>query len=94
MEIIKLIASCSDGSIRIFNFHSGVLLNKINVSNQTLYGICLWNDNYLFVGCKDGLIKFLEIKKGLYVKSFFGHFEQVLTINKINHPKYGEFLIS
>ena len=42
----------------------------------------------------DGLIKLLEIKKGLYVKSFFGHFEEVLTINKINHPKYGECLIS
>ena len=92
--IIKLITSCSDGNIRIFNFHSGLLLNKIKVSNQILYGICLWNDNFLFTGSKDGSIKLLEIKKGIYVKSFDGHFEQVLTIKKINHSKYGECLIS
>ena len=92
--IIKLIESCADGIIRIFNFHSGLLLNKIKISNQMLGGICLWNDNYLFVGCQDRTIKLVEIKNGLIANSLNGHNNYVITIRKIFHPKYGECLIS
>ena len=56
--------------------------------------MCLWNDNYLFVGCKDETIKLIEIKKGLIIKSLTGHNDYVLTIKKIIHPEYGECLIS
>ena len=37
--IIKLIESCCDGFIRIWNFHSANLLDKINVNNGWLYSI-------------------------------------------------------
>ena len=93
-EIIKLIDSCDDGYIRIWNFHSGSLLNKIKVSNKGLYGICLWNNNYLFVGCSDKTIKLIELHNELIIKSLIGHNDVVLTIKKINHPQYGESLIS
>ena len=43
-EIIKLIESCCDGNIRIWNFHSGILLKKIKVSNEGLREICMWNN--------------------------------------------------
>ena len=56
--------------------------------------MCLWNENYLFVGSKDKTIKLIELKNGLFVKSLFGHNNDVLTIKKINHPQYGECLIS
>ena len=92
--IIKLIESCSDGNIRIFNFHSGLLLNRIIIIHVILFGMCLWNDNYLFVGCRDKTIKILEIKKGIIVKSLKSHNNRVITIKKINHPEYGECLIS
>jgi len=92
--IIKLIESCNDGIIRIFNFHSGLLLNKIQITNAMLCGICLWNENYLFVGCSDKTIKIIEIKSGLIVKSLTGHNNWVLTIKKIFHKEYGECLIS
>ena len=49
-KIIKLVISCSDGNIRIFNFHSGLLLNKIEIINKYLYEMCLYNDKYLLVG--------------------------------------------
>ena len=91
--IIKLIESCTDGNIRIFNFHSGLLLNKI-IINSPLCGICLWNDNYLFVGCKDKTIKMVEIKNKLIVKSLNGHNNDISTIKIINPPEYGECLIS
>ena len=93
-NIIKIIESCSDGIIRIFNFHSGLLLNKIKIGDYFLYGMCLWSDNYLFVGCQDNTIKIVEIKNGLIIKSLNNHNNGVITIKKIIHPKYGECLIS
>ena len=53
---IKLIESCEDGIIRIWGFHSGDFIRKINTDNNNLYGICLWNENYIFVGCKDKIL--------------------------------------
>ena len=93
-QIIKLIESCYDGNIRIWNFHSGELIKKIKVSDDYLSGICLWNNEYLFVGCFDKTIKLIEMKKGIIVKSLKGHQNRVLTIKKINCPKYGDCLIS
>ena len=56
--------------------------------------MCLWNDNYLFIGCRDKTIKIVEIKNGLIVNNLSGHNNYVITIKKIFHPKYGECLIS
>jgi len=56
--------------------------------------MCLWSDNYLFVGCQDNTIKIVEIKNGLIIKSLNNHNNGVITIKKIIHPKYGECLIS
>ena len=92
--IIQLIQSCSDGIIRIFNFHSALLLKKIKIYNRILFGLCLWNDNYLFVGCKDKTIKMVDLKKGLIVSNLNSHNDIVLTVKKIIHPEYGECLIS
>ena len=54
-KITKLIESCYDGYIRVWDFNTAVLLNKIKIGDW-LYGICLWNDSYLFVGCSDKLL--------------------------------------
>ena len=56
--------------------------------------MCLWNDNYLFVGCEDKTIKIIEIKNNLIIKSLTGHNNLILTIKKIISPKHGECLIS
>ena len=93
-DIIKILESCNDGNIRIWNFHSGLLINKFKVINKPLIDICLWNNSYLFVGCKDNSIKLIDIKSGLIVKTLTGHNQTVLTIKKIKHSKYGECLIS
>ena len=93
-EITQLIDSSADGNIRIWNFHTGQLLKKIDVSQKELYGICLWNNDYLFVGCKDNSIKLIELKNGNIVKNLSGHNSEVITIKKIIHPKYGECIIS
>ena len=94
-DIIKLIESSDDKNIRIWNFHTGQLINKINVSNKyCLNGICLWDHEYIFVGCYDKKIKLLNINKGILVKNISGHNSRVLTIKKIVHPIYGKCLIS
>ena len=93
-DIIKLIESDNYGFISIFNFHSGLLLNKINVNKNGLLTICLWNNEYLFVGCKDNSIKLIDLKEGNIVKNLIAHKNWVITIKKINHRKFGECLIS
>ena len=93
-EIIQLIDSCIDGNIRIFNFHSGLLLKKILICNNILFAICLWSNDYLFVGCDDNTIKLVDLKNELIIKSLIGHENRIISIKKLNLFKYGECLIS
>jgi len=93
-NIVKLMESSKDGNIRIWNFHHAILLNKIKVSNSLLYELCLWDNNYLFVGCDDKIIKLVDLKNGLIVKSLNEHNDSVLTIKKVYIEQYGECLIS
>lgn len=92
--IVKIIESICDGNIRIWDFHKGILLKRIKVSDLRIYGICLWNDYYLFAGCEDKKIKFIDLNNGRIMNELTGHSKDVLTIKIINHPKYGKCLIS
>ena len=93
-EEVRLIESCYDGNIRIWDFYGGFLLNKIKIGDNWLYGICLWNSKFLFVGCSDKTIKLIDLREAYIVKNFKGHTNSVLTIKKIIHPQYGECLIT
>jgi len=95
---ICLIESSIGGIIRIWNFRSAVLLNKINISktygDQILYGLCLWNNKYLFIGNNKMKIILLELKNYKVIKQFQCNNGSILTIKKLVHSKYGECLIS
>ena len=91
--IIKLIESSKDGNVRIWDFHSGKLMNKIQVSNNRLFDLCLWDNNYLLVGCGEEIIKLIDLKAGKKIKTLHD-FNSVISLKKINHPKYGKCLIS
>ena len=93
-DTIKLIESSSEGVLRIWNFHNRELLSKFKLINKRLFGICLWNNNNLFVGCDDNTIKLINVNKGKIISSLSGHREKVSTIIKLIHPIYGECLIS
>ena len=93
-DIIRLIESSDDGNIRIWNFHTGELLNKISGNSAYLYGICLWNNEYLFVGCEEKEIKLISLINGNIIKNLKGHSDSVITVKKIIHPTYGECLLS
>ena len=94
-NIIKMIESSFDGNIRIWDFHSGILLNKIKVcENSWLFGICLWDNEHLFVACGDKTIKLINIKKKLVISNLNIFKNKVLSIKKVRHPLFGECLIS
>ena len=93
-NFIKLIESSHYGSVRIWDFHSASLLNKIKIIDTPLYGMCLWKDNYLFVGCSDKTIKLIDLKNILIIKNLTSHDNRVITIKKIIHPKYKECFLS
>ena len=93
LEKVKLIESCYDGIIRIWNFHTGLLLNKYKL-DEGIRTICLWDDNYLFIGSINKNIKLVNLTNGLIIKSLVSHKKEITSIKKINISKYGECLIS
>ena len=92
--IVNLIETSEDGKIRIWDFHSGDLLKIISVYNKWIHGICLWNNDLLFIGNISRKIILVELKTGKIIKEYSGHNNLVLTLKKIIHPKYGDCLVS
>ena len=94
-KITKIIESTLIDGIKIWDFHSGKLLQKIfePLGTGGKNDICLWNNDYLFVGVGEKM-KLVEIKKEKVIKELIGHKGPLTTIKKIVHPKYGECLLS
>jgi hypothetical protein len=93
-KIKLLIESCLDGYIRIWDFHSTSYLNKIKISNECLTSLCLWNNDYLFVGGYTCNIMLIKLNDDKIISTLKGHKNRILDIKKIFIPKYGECLIS
>ena len=99
-KIIKFIVIGNDAYIRIFNFHTGEILKKIYIKNDNLlnynmlYSICLWNNDYLFIGTSDKAIKLVDINNENIINNLYGHNSEILTIKKTILNKYGECLLS
>ena len=92
---IDLIESDIDGFVNIWNFHTGQILKKIKCCKGIqLRGICLWDEDHIFVAGDDNSIKLIDIKKEKLIKSLSGHSRTVCTLHKIFIPKIGECLIS
>ena len=54
-NIEEWIEQCNNGNIRIWNFHTGLLLKEINLHSICNYEECrvyLWDNKFLFVGCQ------------------------------------------
>ena len=94
-KIVELFDFSYDNYIRIWNFHSGELLRKININiHSNIYSFFLWNKKYLIMGCNDCTIKILDIEKETIIKELLVHLDVVKTIRKLIHPKYGECLLT
>ena len=93
-DILELIVSGDDGFIRIWDFHEGNLIKKIETDKNCIFSLCLWNENYLFGAGEDAKIKLIDLKAGVIINELKGHNKMVCSIKKIIHPKFGECLVS
>ena len=92
-EIIKLIESSYDGNIRIWNFNTGELMKKIYICKNSLYSICLWDNDTLFISSYDKKLRLINLNEGIIINSVSQNSE-IISIKKIKHPFYGKCLIS
>ena len=96
-QIIEIIILDKNGIIRIWDFHSGKLLQKINTCLKYVYksiGICLWDSEFMFVAWGDKSIRLLKINDLKNIKTLVGHKKDIVNIQIIKNTKYGNFLIS
>ena len=91
-DIIELIESCSDGNIRIWNFHTGELLRKIMVCKKGLNSIFLWNDISLFIGCDDRVIRMLKLDNSK-IEEVISLNQNILTLKFLYNLYLGKILI-
>ena len=93
-DVVELMESDRSGFIRIWDFHSGLLLKKIKIGEYSINCTYLYDNDYLFIGCDDNGIKIMDLKSEKIVKSLLSHNKRVLTMKLVLHPIYGECLIS
>ena len=83
-----------DGTaVRIWDFHSGQLIIKFASEKKSLFGMCLWDDEYLFIGSKDKDVKILDINSVKIIHCFKAYY-RVINMKTIEHPKYGNCLLT
>ena len=92
-EIKKLIESSYDGNIRIWNFNTGELIKKIYICKNSLYSICLWDNDTLFVSSYDKNLRLINLNEGIIINSV-NQKSEIISIKKIKHHLYGKCLIS
>ena len=98
-DIDFLFVADSCGQIQVFNLFSKEICFKIDVrknkSNIRLYGLILWNYNYLIVNDDNNKsIIVIDLKNKYIIGSTYNeHNDSVRCIKRIRHKKYGECLI-
>ena len=95
-NIEKIFFPCNEGYLLIFNFHTGEMINKIICGNDddNLVGFCFWNENYIFTGGKNKILKLVDINKGQLIKEFKEHKRIICSMKTIEHSSFGKILIT
>jgi len=91
-DIVKMMEIDTDGIVRIWNFHSGNLIKKIETEKQ-LSGIYLWDKEFLFIGMNDKNVEIFEINEEKLIYCFLSNF-CILKMEKIEHPNLGKCLLA
>ena len=99
-DIDFLYVANSCGEINIYNLFNKELCIKIRINpkknNIRLYGLILWNEDYLIVNddTNKALIV-IDLKEECVISSIYNHhIDSVRCIKRIRHKKYGECLIT
>ena len=92
--VTKLITSSSaHGIIFIWNFHSGNLLNKINIEEK-FFSMFLYNERSLFIGSMKGNLIIIDLLSQETKKFEKIHKNYISCINSFSHKKKGKCLIT
>ena len=104
-KVIRLIESDSDGYLRIWDFHQAKLIKRIQINKtkkEEIFGFCLWNNDNVFVGGNNRIVLIninteeiiSELNYNLKNEKCIVHHEDVISVKKVIHPKYGECLFT
>ena len=91
-KIMKLIDSCCDGKIRIWNFHSAELMNIIDFYVK-INNISLLKNKYIFISCYDYTIRLLNLKDET-VEEYEKIDQDIFSLYAIDHYTGRNFLIT
>ena len=80
-NIVQLIVSGDDGFLRIWDFHRGNIIKKIETDKNCIYSLCLWNESYLFCASEDATIKLIDLNAGVIINELKSHMKMVCTIS-------------
>ena len=89
-EVIKIIESCYDDNLRIWNFHSGELLQRIKVGVGGLKSICFNNNGELIVS-NNKKIKMINLNNG-FITDLIKTDKNIISV-KIIYFQYEEYII-
>ena len=91
-----LCCSTSNGYIVIWDLINKSLISNVKISKTELYNIIQWNQKYVLIsGGSTKLIKIFDLEKYEEIGNIkTNHHSNVNCIKKINHPKFGEALLS
>ena len=95
-EITKLFDSSDDGYIRIWNFHTGELLSKILIhENSRVLGFEILDDKYIICGSTKNILEIFDIETKKFIKRVEGFsFMNPSCIKVINIPNVDQYLIA
>jgi WD40 repeat protein len=89
----KILGSCHDNLIRVWDFYTGKLINKIKYDLNELRGIITYNENIL-IGVEDNLIQFIDLKNHKKIKTLYKHEDKICSIQKKLLKNYGSCIFS
>jgi len=94
-EITKLFDGSNDGYIRIWNFHTGELLNKILIcKNYRVLGFDFLDDKYIICGNSKDIIEIFDIETKKFINRVGVCFQDPYYIKTINIPNDAQYLFA
>ena len=91
-----LCSSSFNGYINIWDLYNKKIFKIINTNNCKLFHIIKWNNKYIIVAdYKNKSFKIIDLEENKIISDIKGQLTKgVICIKKINHPIYGESLLS
>ena len=95
-SVTKLISVSNEGLMKIWNFHTGSIINNIKLyDNSLIQDFFLKDDNTIYI-LQDNVIKNININNGrmeYILKNITPKNMKLKEMEKINHPQLGECFI-